>query len=89
MRRVNTAVSCNFSVSTKQSKHGDQSSTNQLCGCCFYFIHPLLHLWQTSLIDHDIPTEYKLGLRISPNTVLLAANTNQWPLARRRENYLT
>ena len=32
---------------------------------------------QTSLIDHDIPTEYRLGLRILLNTMLLAANTNQ------------
>lgn len=41
----------------------------------------LLHPWQTSLMDHNIPTEWRLGLGDFLNTVLLAANTNQWHLA--------
>lgn len=86
---MHTEASDTISVSTKQNRHVDQRSTNQLCGCCFYSIHPLLQLWQTSLIDHDIPTEYKLGHRISPNTLLLAANTDQWYFGKTEENYLT
>lgn len=86
---MHTEASDTISVSTEQNRHVDQRSMNQLCGCCFCSIHPLLHLWQTSLIDHDIPTEYKLGLRISLNTLLLAANTDQWRFGKTEENYLT
>lgn len=86
---MNTEAPDTISVSAKQNRHVDQRSTNQLCGCYFYPIHPLLHLWQTSLIDHDIPTEYKLGHRISLNTLLLGANADRWHFGKREENYLT